>query len=119
MIQITPHMKILVAVEPVDFRKGIDGLAAVCRQALQADPLTGTLFVFISRRRQAIKCLVYDTQGFWICQKRLSVGRFHAWPQGQDPVLRWAPLQWHALLWNGDPAKALSAPVWKALTPEK
>ena len=58
MIQITPHMRILVALEPVDFRKGIDGLAALCRQALHTDPMTGTLFVFISRRRHAIKCLV-------------------------------------------------------------
>ncbi len=63
MIQITPHMRILVAVEPVDFRRGIDGLAAVCRQALNTDPMTGTLFVFISRRRHAIKCLVYDSYG--------------------------------------------------------
>ena len=68
MIQITAHMKILVAVEPVDFRRGIDGLAAVCRQVLEADPMTGTLFVFCSRRRTAVKCLVYDTQGFWLCQ---------------------------------------------------
>jgi len=59
MIQITPHMRILVAVEPVDFRKGIDGLAALCRQALSGDPLSGTLFVFCSRRRHAIKCLTY------------------------------------------------------------
>ena len=72
MIQIAPQMRILLAVEPVDFRKGIDGLAALCRQALASDPLSGTLFVFCSRRRQAIKCLSYDGQGFWICQKRLS-----------------------------------------------
>ena len=46
MIQITPQMRILLAVQPVDFRKGIDGLAALCRQALLGDPLSGTLFVF-------------------------------------------------------------------------
>ena len=81
MIQITPHMKILVAVEPVDFRRGLDGLAAVCRQALKADPLSGALFVFTSRRRHAINCLVYDGQGFWLCQKRLSKGKFTGWPK--------------------------------------
>ena len=113
MIQITPHMKILVAVEPVDFRRGIDGLAAVCRQALNVDPLTGTLFIFISRRRHAIKCLVYDSQGFWLCQKRLSRGRFSGWPQSEGASMRWDPLQLHALLWNGDPAK--SSEVWKAI----
>ena len=81
MIQITPHMRILVAVAPVDFRKGIDGLAALCRQVLASDPLSGTLFVFCSRRRHAIKCLMYDGQGFWICQKRLSTGCFAGWPK--------------------------------------
>jgi transposase len=55
MIQITPQMRILVAVEPVDFRKGIDGLVALCRQALASDPLGGALFVFCSRRGHAIK----------------------------------------------------------------
>ena len=80
MIQITPHMRILSAVDPVDFRKGIDGLAALCRQVLSSDPLGGTLFVFCSRRRHAIKCLTYEGQGFWICQKRLSQGRFSGWP---------------------------------------
>ena len=63
MIQITAHMRILVAVEPVDFRKGIDGLAALCRQALASDPQAGALFVFCSRRRHAIKCLTYDGYG--------------------------------------------------------
>ena len=111
MIQITPHMRILVALEPVDFRKGIDGLAALCRQALHTDPMTGTLFVFISRRRHAIKCLVYDSQGFWLAQKRLSQGRFSGWPQGEGSSLRWDPLQLHSLLWNGDPSKSVA--VWK------
>ena len=68
MIQITPQMRILVAVEPVDFRRGIDGLAARCRQALGSDPQTGALFVFRSRRGHAIKCLTYDGQGYWCCQ---------------------------------------------------
>ena len=69
MIQITPQMRILVAVEPVDFRKGIDGLAAPCREALGSDPLGGALFIFCSRRRHAIKIVTYDGQGFWLCQK--------------------------------------------------
>lgn len=113
MIQITPHMKILVAVQPVDFRCGIDGLAAICRQALSTDPMTGALFVFISRRRHAIKCLVYDSQGFWLAQKRLSKGRFTGWPQADGASIRWDPLQLQALLWNGDPPKTTA--VWRPL----
>jgi transposase len=114
MIQITPHMRILVAVEPVDFRKGIDGLAALCREVLSSEPLSGTLFVFCSRRRHAIKCLTYDGQGFWMCQKRLSQGRFTGRPKAvSGSSLRLDAHQLHLLLWNGDPAKAQAAPLWR------
>jgi transposase len=117
MIQITPQMRILVAVETVDFRKGIDGLAALCRQVLASDPLCGALFVFCSRRRHAIKCLTYDGQGFWICQKRLSQGRFTGWPQcASGASLRLDPHQLHLLLWNGDPSRAQAAPLWRRVT---
>jgi len=86
MIQITPQMRILVAVEPADFRRGIDGLARLCKDALQQDPFSGAVFVFRNRRRTAIKALVYDGQGFWLCHKRLSSGRFSWWPSGEsDP----------------------------------
>ena len=71
MIQLTPQMKIKVAVEPVDFRKGIDGLAAVCRQVMASDPFSGQVFVFRNKRRTAIKILLYDGQGFGLFQKRL------------------------------------------------
>jgi transposase len=119
MIQITPQMRLLVAVEPVDFRKGIDGLAQVCRQRLQSEPLNGTLFVFANRRRQALKILVYDGQGFWLCQKRLSKGRFVWWPEsgGQSRSLDVHQLQ--LLLWNGDPSQAKTAPLWRPIRPGK
>ena len=80
MIQITPQMRILVAVEPVDFRRGIDGLAQVCREALAADPFSGAVFVFRGRSGTSIKLLAFDGQGYWLCQKRLSKGRFRWWP---------------------------------------
>jgi transposase len=55
MIQITPQMRVLVAIEPADFRRGIDGLARVCRETLSADPMSGTVYVFRNRRCTAIK----------------------------------------------------------------
>lgn len=116
MIQITPQMRILLAIDPVDFRKGIDGLAAVCRQALAADPMSGALFVFRCRRGTALKMIVYDGQGFWLAQKRLSRGRFGWWPlaQGKASVGLDAH-QIHLLLWNGDPSQAQAAPMWRRL----
>ena len=90
MIQITPQMRVLVAVEPADFRRGIDGLARLCRAVLRRDPFSGTVFVFRNRRQSAIKLLVYDGQGFWLCHKRLSSGRFRWWPsRGSQGVTRW------------------------------
>jgi transposase len=109
MIQVTPHMRILVAVDPVDFRKGIDGLAGICKAVLQTDPFSGCLFVFRNRRRTSLKILTYDGQGYWLCQKRLSKGRFRWWPQGKDLAAH----QLQALLWNGDPDT--TAPLWKPL----
>src|SRR3990172_5223009 len=80
MIQITPQMRVLVAVEAADFRRGIDGLAQLCRVVLQVDPFAGAVFVFRNRRRTAIKLLVYDGQGFWLCHKRCSKERLRFWP---------------------------------------
>lgn len=102
MIQVTAHMRILAAVTPVDFRKGIDGLCAVCRQELQSDPFTGTLFVFVNRRRSALRILCYDGQGFWLCHKRLSKGRF-PWRLRSGVCRELAAQQLLALLWNEDP----------------
>ena len=111
MIQITAHMRIVVAAEPVDFRKGIDGLAAVCRQKLQNDPFSGTLFVFVNRSRQALRILVYDGQGFWLCHKRLSRGRF-AWnfSSADSHVRDLAAFQLQQLLWNAQPPKRIPDP---------
>ena len=66
VIQITPQMRVLVAIEAVDGRKGIDSLARLCQEKLQADPFSGCLFLFRSRRGTSMRILVYDGQGFWL-----------------------------------------------------
>jgi len=125
MLQITPQMKILVAAEPVDFRKGIDGLAAVCKASLAQDPFTGTVFVFRNRRATAIKVLIYDGQGFWLCQKRLSEGRFRWWPQPADAsattgqaTAALAAHQLMVLFSAGNPERTAAAPEWRSVTPK-
>ena len=114
MIQITPQMRILVAVEPADFRKGIDGLARICREALDRDPFSGGVFVFGNKSRKAVKILVYDGQGFWLCQKRLSQGRFPYWPRSLTAASR--TLQAHqltVLLSGGDPEASPGVKPWR------
>ena len=81
MIQITAQMRVLVAIEPVDGRKGIDSLARLCQEKLAEDPFSGCVFVFRSRSGTAIRLLSYDGQGYWLAQKRLSKGRFVWWPE--------------------------------------
>jgi transposase len=116
MIQLTAHMRILVAIEPADFRKGIDGLARVCREVLGRDPFSGSVFVFGNRSRKAIKILVYDGNGFWLCQKRLSKGRFPWWPRSQTAATQ--TLQAHqltVLLSGGNAEAAQGVNPWRRL----
>lgn len=118
MIQITPHMRILVAVEPADFRCGIDGLARRCREVLRSDPMSGAVFVFRNRRKKAIKALIYDGQGFWLCHKRLSTGKFIFWPKKLGEAM--TTLQAHelqVLLSAGDPSGTKAAPLWRRVSP--
>jgi transposase len=114
MIQITPQMRVLVAVEPADFRRGMDGLAQVCREVLGEDPFTGAVFAFRNRERTAIKLLVYDGQGFWLCHKRLSKGRFRWWPSSSDArVTGMRAHELQVLICGGDPSATQVAPQWR------
>lgn len=118
MLQITPQMKILVAVEPVDFRRGIDGLVRLCKDALGQDPFRGGVFAFRNRRATALKVLVYDGQGFWLCHKRLSKGCFRWWPQGDGgPAQALAAHQLQVLFSAGDPMATKAAADWRPVGP--
>jgi len=120
VISLTAVTRVLVAIEPADFRRGIDGLAKAVRQEFSQDPFSGCVFVFRNRRRTAIKILAYDGQGFWLCQKRLSKGRFRHWPSGESN--RMSKLEAHeltVLLRGGDPKVTSAAPVWRAVKNEK
>jgi transposase len=117
MIQLIPQLRILLACQPIDFRNGIDGLAALCKQQLAEDPFSGTLFVFRNRRGTALKLLCYDGLGFWLVTRRLSEGRIRWWPSSAGTPLH--PLeaqQLSVLLYNGLPEQAMFAPAWRKLS---
>jgi transposase len=115
MLQITPQMRILVALEPVDGRKGIDRLAQLCREKLEADPFSGCIFLFRSRSGTSIRALAYDGQGFWLAQKRLSKGRFPWWPTGSGPSRTMESYQAQVLLAAGNP-DIQAAPIWRKVS---
>ena len=70
MIQITPQMRIFLALDHPDFRCGIDGLAAIVSEQLKEDPFSGALFLFRNRKGTSVKALVYDGQGYWCMQNQ-------------------------------------------------
>ena len=115
MIQITPQLRILVAVESMDGRKGIDSIAQLCREKLATDPIPGCLFIFRSRRGTAIKLLTYDGQGFWLATKRLSKGCFRWWPTGEEPVKTMLAHQAQLLMAAANP-DAEAPPVWRQVS---
>ena len=116
MLQLTPKSVIFVATIAVDFRKGIDGLIAVCRQKLLVDPLNGALFLFYNKSKTTIKILSFDGQGFWLCVKRLSKGKFTAkliTSDNSSYQICYRTL--HILIHNGDPNSAKLASDWRPI----
>jgi len=108
MIHLTHETSIRLGVAPADFRCGIDGFAARCRTLLGEEPAGGTLYVFINRARTMIRCLAHDGTGYWLMTKRLSRGRFTAWPTTAEATMTQASArELRALLesgsWQGEP----------------
>jgi transposase len=119
LIQITPQMRVLVAIEPVDGRKGIDSLARLCQDKLAEDPFSGCVFVFRSRSGTAIRLLTYDGQGFWLLQKRLSKGRFQWWPEAGGASKPLEAYEAQLLLAAGDVSRVRAAPMWRRVNSAK
>src|SRR5215207_7903157 len=116
MIQLVPQLRILLACDPVDFRKGLDSLLALCKGPLAQEPFSGTLFVFRNRAGTALKLLVCDGTGYWLCLKRFSQGRLQWWPRATDTPLH--PLearQLSVLLYHGLPEQAGFAAPWRKI----
>jgi transposase len=94
-----PGLRIMVASKPVDFRKGMDSLAALVMQTLASDPFTGDLFIFRSKRSDRLKLLVWDGSGLCLVTKRLESGAF-IWPPVRDGAVTLSAVQLR-LLFSG------------------
>lgn len=115
MLSFAPQTTIYVIHNAIDFRNGIEGIGAICRNILKLDPVMGAVFVFRNKPTNALKLLFYDGQGFWLCHKRLSKSRFKHWPDEEKPMSTFDATALLVLLNNGDPtSKKLSLP-WKKL----
>jgi transposase len=116
MLQLTPQMKLLLAIEPTDLRKGIDGLAAFCQRHLQHDPFSGGVFVFHNKTKTSVKFLVYDGNGFLLCLKRFSQGKLKWWPTSAARLQSITPTALHILLSQGDPTD-VRLTEWRPIQP--
>lgn len=118
MLTLSAATRIYVAVGATDMRKQFDGLIALARDVLQADPYSGHVFAFCNRRRDRLKLLVFERSGFWLSAKRLEGGTF-AWPMPPDGARR---MEWRtddlALLLSGvDPVRVVRRKWWSREAP--
>jgi len=98
MIHMTNETQILLASEPADFRKGLDGFIALCQLSLAQNPRSEARFVFINKNKTMIRVLSFDGTGFWLMTKRLSKGKFQGWPSRGNVVSAFSALQLSILL---------------------
>lgn len=115
MLTFLPQSRIFVASEALDFRNGIDGTIACCKRRLSMDPMGGATFVFISQNRRQARVLFYDGQGFWLCTKRLSSGKFPYWPK-ERPCVQLLAEQVYLLLRGGDYSQAQGLADWRKVS---
>ncbi len=115
MIGPSGAVRVMVATKPVDFRKGAEGLAALVREEMKANPFSGAVYVFRAKRADRIKLIFWDGTGVCLFAKRLEDGKFR-WPKIEDGVIRLTPAQLSALLEGLDwrrvhEAKEVVAPI--------
>lgn len=111
MFRLSAELKVYLHRDAVDFRKSINGLATLVEQSMQQDPFAGAIYVFSNRRRDRVKLLGWDRNGFWLLMKRLEEDRF-TWPR-QQAVMVLSTEQLHWLL-EGIDIEAVRRHPWRA-----
>jgi len=124
MLTVNPTTRCFLYIEPIDGRKGIDGIGAIVRQKLNQNPMDGAWYLFKNRSGTILKILFYDGSSFWLCLRRLSAGRIQWWPRHQEaekeaqnqPMMKLlAAREITMILWNGNPSTATFGPEWKKI----
>lgn len=115
MLLLTPQQRLLLGVAPIDFRKGINTIVALVANNLFEEPDDGTLFIFTNRAKTAVKILVYDGQGYWLCMKRFSSGKLKWWPKTLNSVYSISAKELQVLLYQGNPLRADIKPDWRPI----
>jgi transposase len=114
MIGPRPGLRILIATQPVDGRRGINGLTALVAEALRADPYSGDIFVFRSKRTDRVRFLVYDGTGMMLTSKWLEEGRF-TWPPIRDGAMPLTQAQFEVLVAGLDWTRVATKPSKRPL----
>ena len=116
MLQLPAQVRILVAIQPLDFRKGCDSIAAYCKYQLQQDPYSGVLYAFRNKASTAVKMLVFDGVGIYLVIRRFSRGKLAWWPNSIDQGLQpLAAQQLAVLLAQGNPKFAAFPQDWRKI----
>jgi len=105
MLTLPPTVRVFVYLGPADMRRGFDRLAAMVREVIRQDPLSGHLFVFVNRRRDRAKILLWDRSGYWLLYKRLEAGTFKL-PDGSEPSIEITSAELSLILEGIDLSKA-------------
>ena len=115
MIQLTPHMRIFAAIEPMDFRKRLDGTVGVCRSQYQRDPYDGSVYVFRNRRKTMIRLYCFDGLVEWGCDLRIAEGKFPFWPSSKEELKAVKAHEFYLLIRGGNPDAIEFREDWKKI----
>ena len=113
MIQLDLRTEVMVAINPIDFRCGIESLGGLIKSQFKLDPFNGVYFLFTNKRRSGIKILTYDGQGFCLFYKRFSQGKLNWWPNSKDEISKLDSKNVLLLIYNGDAENIKFQENWK------
>lgn len=112
MLTLSASDKVFLGIQPLDFRKQLNGLMQATQNVIKQNPHSRAYFVFINRSKTAIKIFQYDGIGYWMHLKRLCRGKFK-WPQSPEEAITMNPIELQVLLMNGDPQGASFQEEWQ------